>query len=153
MKKFKFRLQPLLRVREHLEKERQKELAVVLHQIRGQQNALTELSRSRTATMSSQRNDSIGFLSATHLLVYSRYLLRLKGKELADSEILKELEIKADGCRERLTEASKQKQIFEKLKEKQFDNHRLENEKAENAELDEIAIMSFARRGREEARS
>ena len=151
MKKFKFRLQPLLRVREHTEKERQKELAVVLHQIRGQQNTLIELSQSRTATMSSQRGDSIGSLSARNLLVHSRYLLRLKGQELTDCEVLKELEAKADDCRERLAEASKQKKIFEKLKEKQFENHRLENEKAENAELEEIAIMSFTRRRREEA--
>ena len=145
-KKFKFRLEPLLKVREHRERECQKELAVSLTKVAHQKTAVTGLDSQREATVESQRNYLLGKIIPTQALVYSRYLLRLKKDRLVGAEILRSLERKAEQKRLILLEATKQRKTFEMLKEKQAERHYRSLETEEQKQLDEIATMAYARR-------
>lgn len=144
-KKFKFRLDPLLKLRRHREKERQKEHAAAMAEVHKQENLNGELDRTRIDTLDHQREHLIGGLSVMHALVYSRYIMKLKRERLAGGEMLHALQKEAEKKRTRLVEAARDRKIFEKLKEKQHERHLKAAEKLEQKELDEVASGPFQR--------
>jgi len=139
VKKFKYRLQALLKVKEHIERERQKEHASALHKVHRQNRELDQLDQSRDISLSSQRDHMKSRLCVAEMLVYSRYLARLKRERLAGAELLKLLEREAEKKRTDLVEASKERRILEKLKERQASKHHAEIERTLTKESDEIA--------------
>ena len=118
MKKFKFRLEPLLRLKEHNEKEKQKTFGLAAHKVARQEDVLHQLSRDRVETQLGQRGHLSGRIDTGRLLIYSRYLGKLKKNELTGREILKAFITDRERKRDELIEATKQKKIFEKLKER-----------------------------------
>lgn len=146
MKKFKYRLQALLKVKEHIERERQKEHASTLQKVHQQSNELDRLDRSRDSNLSQQRDQMKENLSVAEMLVYSRYLARLKRERLAGTELLKALEEEREKKRTDLVEAAKERRVIEKLKERQLAKHNAEIEQALTKEGDEIAVTSYRRK-------
>ena len=146
MKKFKYRLQALLKVKEHIERERQKDHASALQKVHQQSNELDRLDRSRNSNLSQQRDQMKENLSVAEMLVYSRYLARLKRERLAGTELLKALEEEREKKRTDLVEAAKERRVLEKLKERQLAKHNAEIEQVLTKEGDEIAITSYRRK-------
>ncbi len=144
-KKFKYRFEPMLKVREHKEKERQKELAEAQGQVVEQKGKLTELDKHRVSTFDHQRKKLIGNISVAETLVCSRYLVRLKRDRIAGTEFLRGLEREVEKRRQKLVEAAKERKMYELLKEKQKTRHRKEIEKVEQKDLDEISTNTFLR--------
>jgi flagellar export protein FliJ len=62
--------------------------------------------------------------------------------------LLRGLEKEADKRREKLVEASKERKIYEKLKEKQIAKFTKEVERLENKAVDETATNGFRRKSR-----
>jgi flagellar protein FliJ len=149
MKRFHYRLEPLLRIKSHHEKQRQKEHATALMQVLRQKEHLTEIEADRQTTIDHQRAISGGSVSAYRLQVATRYLLKLKRDTLTGEELLKGLERETERRRLRLLDATKEKKIFEKLKERQRDQFIAEFERAEMKELDEIATRAYVGRHRQ----
>ena len=147
VKKFKYRLQALLRVKEHIEKERQKDHAIALKNVHRQNDELDRIAGSRSENLSAQRGQMTLHVSVAEMLIYSRYLARLKREQLAGDELLHVLEGEAEGKRVELVAASKDRRILEKLKEKQSDKHHAEIDQALTKENDEIALVSHRRKG------
>ncbi|UCC43441.1 MAG: flagellar export protein FliJ [Candidatus Zixiibacteriota bacterium] len=147
MKKFKFRLESLLKVKEHLERERQKEHAAARERVAHQQDRLSEIDAQRQTTVKQQRQRLTGDISVADLLVCSRFLVKLKSNTLEGTEILRGLEAEADKSRDRLIDASRQKKIYEKLRERQREKHLEEMKRLENKEIDEIATNSRRQKG------
>jgi flagellar FliJ protein len=147
MKKFKYRLETLLKAKEHIEKEKQKQHAAALQQVHNQQQDLKRIDQHRGTTLSQQRHGMTGSMSVAEMLVYCRYILKLKRDMLAGSELLNALQETEQGKRQTLVEASKERKVYEKLKERrheQFNNDvRLQTTK----ENDEIALNSFRLKG------
>ncbi len=146
-KKFKFRLDPLLKIREHREKERQKEHAAAVGEVRRQKSQIGALDHERIGTLDHQRQKSVGRLSVAEALICSRYLMKLKRERMASVELLHACEEGAEQKRRKLVEAARDRKIFELLKEKQQLRHSREAEKQEQKELDEVAVGSYQRRG------
>ncbi len=147
MKKFKYRLQALLKVKEHIERERQKEHATALQKEHHQSNELDRLDRSRDSNLSQQRDQMKENLLVAEMLIYSRYLARLKRERLAGTELLKVLEEEREKKRTDLVEAAKERRVLEKLKERQLAKHNAEVEQVLTKESDEIAVTSYRRKG------
>jgi len=145
-RRFKFRLEPLLKVRAHREKERQRDLAVAISKVDDQKTALTLLDHEREATVDSQRKFLQSRIVPSKALTYSRFLLRLKKDRLAGGQILHGLEREAEKKRMLLLEASKKRKTFETLKDKQQERYYRELGRDEQKELDEIATMAHARK-------
>ncbi len=143
MKKFKYRLEALLKAKEHIEKEKQKRHAAALQQVHNQQQALNRIEGHKVTTLSGQRRGMTGSMSMAEMLVYCRYILKLKRDMLAGGELLKALKKTEREERHSLVQASKERKVYEKLKERrreQFNNDvRLQTTK----ENDEIALNSF----------
>ena len=146
MKKFSYRLEPLLKVKAHREKERQRDLAEALQRVYAQKAQLGEIDTHREQTVAHQRQSMTGNLSLAELLVCSRYLTRLKKNAVAGQELLRGYERAADEKREKLVEATKEKKIHEKLKEKQQEQFSRTIEELEKKENDEIAGNCYRRR-------
>lgn len=145
MKKFKFRLEPLKKIKEHIEKQRQKEHAVAIQRVNAQQERLAALEQSRLAVMQHQREKQMAAaaVSPMELLTYSRYYLKLKRETLAGLELLRGLETEAETKRLKLVDASRERKIYEKLKERQNARFNTSVEQILNKENDEIASNTF----------
>lgn len=143
MKKFHYRLEPVLKIKSHFEKQRQKEHAAALQQVVVQKDRLTQIDSERNATIDYHRDRLVGQLRTSELLSASRYLVKLKRDTLSGAELLRGLEREAEIRRQRLVEATKQKKTHEKLKErkqKQFiDDLEMQGKK----QLDEIAVNAY----------
>ena len=146
MKKFKYRLQALLRVKEHIEKERQKDHAVSLQKVHQQADELDRIDGSRRQNLSAQRKQMGQHVSVAEMLVYSRYLARLKREQLAGTELLGVLSGEAEVNRIALVAASRDRRVLEKLKEKQSARHHAEINQALTKENDEIALVCHRRK-------
>jgi flagellar FliJ protein len=139
MKKFKFRLERLLQIRAHIEKEKQKLLGQAAHKVAAQENYLTELNHCRCHVQEQERHFLGGRLN-THLLSnYSRYYLKLKKNELTGRELLRVLISEREKKRQDLVEATKQKKIYEKIKERKLVSYHRETEMIMQKEQDEMA--------------
>ncbi len=152
MKKFAFRLEPLLKMKAHLEKERQKEHGMAQNKALEQKRTLEQIHEERSGTLERQRVEMSGKMSVAELLIYSRYLLKLKKDSLTGGEMLKVLERNVETKRRALVEATKQKKVYEKLKERQQEKHEHMVQAQEEKEADEIAIMSYLQKQRSRKR-
>lgn len=148
MKKFKYRLQALLKVKEHIEKERQKELAVAIRRTHDLQDNLGQMDTKRDKTLGRQRTQMVGHLSVAEMLVCGRYLMQLKRQQLAGGELLKALTKTEEEKRLALVNASRERQIQQKLKERRQEQFAAEIKKLEAKETDEIALKSYQRKSR-----
>ena len=143
MKKFKYRLETLLKVKSQIEKEKQRDHAEALRKELEQKERLNEIDRKRRANMGRQRKAQEGSISIVDMLFYTRYFLKLKKETVAGSELLRGLQRTSEEKRQALVEASKERKIYEKLKEKQQKKYDDKIEMAEKKELDEIATNGF----------
>ncbi len=148
MKKYKYRLEPMLKLKEHKEKEKQREHAEAVKKVQEQKETLVRIDEKRGETLKHQRQSLVGSMSLAELLVCSRYLMKLKKDTLTGRELLRGFEKEADKRREKLVEASKERKIYEKLKEKQIAKFTKEVERLENKAVDETATNGFRRKSR-----
>lgn len=144
-KKFRYRLERLLKLKEHREKERQKDHAVAQGKVIEQKAIIRRLGGRRQTTLANQRHKLVGSVSVAEALVCSRYLQRLKREQIAGEELLHGLEKEAAERRMKLVEAARERKIFELLKEKQKMRHYQQLEKQDQKETDEIAASNFQR--------
>jgi flagellar FliJ protein len=146
MKKFKYRMEALLRVKEHIERERQKEHALALHKALDQERRLGRLERSKAETLTGQRDRMAGSISVAEMLVFTRYLIRLKKEKLSGVAMLNALSKDVEKKRQALLAATKEKKIHEKLKEKKLGKFNKEVQLLETKENDEAALRSHRRK-------
>jgi len=145
VKKFRYRLAALLKLKEHIEKERQKEHAQAVQQVVNQKQQLQGIDATRKATLDQQREALQGHLSVARLQACSRYLVKLKGDTLMGKEALRGLESEAEKKREALVTASRERETYAKHRERLADRHFKEAEAAETKENDEIALTTYRR--------
>ncbi|MFQ6009288.1 MAG: flagellar export protein FliJ [Candidatus Zixiibacteriota bacterium] len=143
MKKFRYRLQALLKVKEHIEKERQKEHGEALKKVHNREQELKQILRDKEKTLAQQRERIMTGLSVAEMLVYGRHLLKLKRDLLTEKELLGVLRKDAENKREALLNATKERKIYQKLKERRQQQHNEAVLQQTTNENDEIALNSF----------
>lgn len=145
MKKFKYRLESLLKIKRHLEKEKQKAHAHAMNQVQDQLDALDSIDLTRVTTLNDQRKVMSGRISLAEALVYSRYIMKLKKDRLTGDGLLSAYEKSAEKKRVALVEASRERQIYNKLKEKLKERYVKDQVHEERKQADEIATTCFVR--------
>ncbi|SYZ73592.1 putative Flagellar export protein FliJ [Candidatus Zixiibacteriota bacterium] len=143
MKKFRFRLERVLQIKAHHERDKQKFLALASHRVMQQEQLLDNLIFSRTETQERQRNFLEGKIEPQVLSGYSRYYMILNKNELAGKEVLKAYLADREKKRLELVEATKQKKIYEKLRERKRAAHLKNAELTMQKEQDELASNLF----------
>ncbi len=143
MKKFRFRLKALLKVREHVEKQKQKELAVATQAVLGQRHELDGILQQNLTTMDDKREKQEGTLSVAEMLIYSRYLLKLRKDDVTGRELLVALSSEQGKRRQKLLEASRDRKVYDKLREKDLKRFNENAVALARKETDEIGINTF----------
>lgn len=124
MKKFKFKLQKLLDIREAFEKKIKNELAELVNLQNIERNKQIELQQRML-----ERKNVIRSLIKNKTFSYSEVMMYEKFTDSANKAIniaeykIKQMEPGIQRVREKLVEASKEKKVVEKLKERQFKDY------------------------------
>lgn len=141
MAQFVFSLEGVLRHREHVEQQCQRDLARLQEQMRLAQGELRGLEQSLQASLNDVRqNRLIGKLDIPFLAAYRRYTASVKRKGTVMAQKMALLQRDIDAARKRLADAARQRKIMEKLRDKQKERWKLEIDRKEAADLDEISM-------------
>ena len=145
MPKFRFALQAVLDQRERVEQQKQRivadlegQRAMVEGKLRGFQRAITEEKAEQGAKL--RAGDVAGARGQAAAIVKLAAAAQRTVLELAG--LLKRLE----GARADLLEAAKRRKAVELLRERRHEEWRLDLERREAAEMDELAVMRAGRK-------
>lgn len=142
MAKFAFNLQAVLRQREHLEELRQREFAAAQAEVTRWEAALRELDGTmRIATQEMRDTHLTGRLDMSFISAHRRFTFAMQRKALELAQQIAAAQALADKARLALVEATKQRKIIEKLREKQFERWRTDLAMKETAALDEVGMQ------------
>jgi flagellar protein FliJ len=148
MARFQFKLEALLTHRRHVEKEKQRRLAQVQQEILDVHRHIQE-----TQNLIQVENQTLGAKELTgrldllYIAHEKRFVGALAVRIALALQKLAGLEQTLAGVRAELLAAARARKVIEKLREKQFARWRLEQERKESAETDEIGTQLAVRRG------
>jgi len=145
MARFVFKLAGVLKQRLHEERRRQRELAERQANLAALQQRLKELNDRVQQTNDDVRSNHLtGPLDMNFLAAHRRFLAATQRGAVEIVQRMAIAQKQVDEALAHLAEASKQRKIIEKLREKQFERWRAEQDRKEVAELDEVAMqMSY----------
>jgi flagellar FliJ protein len=144
---FRFGLERVREIRVHDEEQAQEQFAASLSErVRGE--ALLRAAESRLEEARTQGAPATLGLPLTGLSLVSRqvWVERLE-RSRQDAELqLRGLDAELAQSRASLTDASRRREVLDKLKDRQRDAHRRDAQRREGAELDEMALRVHSRR-------
>ncbi len=138
MRRFDFRLEKLLRLRNHLEKLQQLETHENEHRVVSLIEAETMLSEQRQATSASLAPVRGARWKGQEQKEKIDYLVDLEAKSVGTQQSRVEAEEKLVQSREQLVERARNRKVVESLRTREFDRWRDSATREENGELDEI---------------
>lgn len=147
MKKFQFRLQKLLDIREAFEKQIKNELAAVI----GRQNIERAKRDDLLSGIDAEKkiySERIrrGIFSANEAMIFERFIDSSRRGVVSTEKNIEAIEPDVAEVRQRLLIASRDRKVVEKLKERRFDEFNYEYNKNESKENDDLNQKLFARR-------
>ncbi len=136
-------MEPLLKQRKHIEDEKQKVLASATKKIIEQEDELVQIEETRQSSCHKHFEKIKKDFKVVDLLVFSRYVHKLKTDRMVGGEMLKVLRQDENEKRKELLKASRERKKYEKLKEIQEEKFYKVIEEEEKKESDEIALNIF----------
>lgn len=140
-RRFVFRLEGLLRVREAFELEARRHLARMLKLRAEAAAALDRLEQERTATFESRRAEPGAAIDLLRWRLAERYLVLLERRILTAREDVALAETQVDIARSSLLKARQSKVMLLRLKERRQAFHDLEVLRKEHREMDDLAVL------------
>jgi flagellar FliJ protein len=140
--KFVFKLAGVLKQRQHIERQRQRDLAERHAHLSQLQQQLKQLNERVQATNDDVRNNHLtGSLNMSFLAAHRRFLAAMQrgGVEIVQRMAVAQRQV--DEAQAALAEAAKQRKAIEKLREKQFERWRADEDRKEVADLDEVSMQ------------
>jgi flagellar FliJ protein len=146
MKKFQFKFDTILKVKERKEECLKHEL-MKLHALRIEQENVLKGIKEKRADITKQKLDNGGqSVDIQSLIYFEQYLGVLLHRIDLTQNNIKELQDKADIKMAEVVTASREKKVFEKLKERQFEEFKKIMIFNEQKALDEAALSKFNRK-------
>jgi flagellar export protein FliJ len=143
-KKFTFRLETLLKLRRLKEEKQKRVVAERLRQIAQVKRQIDVIETQIVDHVSAMRSDAHSTrLDVTRIAQGRHWLTYLQRGRLEAETHLGALETRLVQDRALLAHASKEKKIFETLKERLADRHRREIERAEQIEADDLTTARY----------
>jgi flagellar FliJ protein len=145
MAKFVFQLQSVLRHRENIERQRQRELGLALAERAMIEDQIRRLDEKAKAAMADLRaNHLIGEIDLLFLASHRRFMMAVQRQGTALVDQLRARQKLVDTAQAALSEAMKQKKLLTKLRERQEGRWSAAISRKEIADLDEVATqMSY----------
>ena len=142
---FEFQLEGVLQHRERVEKDRQRDLAAAQAEMVRLDAELQGLNRDvQQSTAEMRDHHLVGRLDMGYLAAHRRYMLGMQRRVIAVAEHMGRQQVVIDAARWALAQASKEKKILEKLKEKQQREWAAARARREAGALDELTTqLSF----------
>ncbi|MFH1700038.1 MAG: flagellar FliJ family protein [Candidatus Zixiibacteriota bacterium] len=145
LKKFNYRFEKVLSFKKHLEKQKQRELAEAIAFEQKQKQEILAVLDDRSNHQLQEKKFLTGKIDGNLLTRYSRYYMKLKQMEINGRELLANIKEEVGKRHEKLVGATKQRKIYEKLKERHLDRHTNELKLLLQKENDEIGQTMFFR--------
>ncbi|GLH73814.1 hypothetical protein GETHLI_23160 [Geothrix limicola] len=143
--RFHFRLEPLRKLREALEREAERALARALQTEREARAYLEALAEERLAIFESRRLATGQALDLELWRAGERYLVVLERRQLEGYERLRAASAQVAAARDALTLAHRNHLMLVRLKERRALQHAREQQIRENLEMDELAVLRHQR--------
>lgn len=149
MKKFRFRLQKVMEVKEEVEKQRMLELVEAKKCVSQEKEELERLQiRNRECWEKIEERKTEDRINPVEMNLYYCYLRKLGNEIDLQNNRVQDAENEMEKRRRILLDASKERKILEKLKERKYTAYRSEMLKMEQDFFDDIANTKHSR-GRE----
>lgn len=147
MKRFSFRFQRLLELKQRKEDQQKAELGEVMAIFNRERDQLGEFKQSFDA----YRRASLALpdqrVDLSLLGINASYLLRLQREMGEQREHLDRIESMVEDKQGKLLEATRERRVYEILKERAEEEHKRETMRQERIQLDEIGEQLYVRRG------
>ncbi len=143
MRRFRFDLEKLLELRAYREKEAELELARMVGELASIEARIREVAEERAAVAAGRFGKG---RSSSDMLAAERYILRLDKTRDALIEAAAKAELAVEAARDAFAEASRDRKVIDKLKEKRKGEYRKAAANQEIAVLDDISGGAAARR-------
>lgn len=150
MKKFDFKLEPVLNYRKRVFDQVQDEFFSARNILIEAINELENIQQEEKEHKDTLKKKQKGYLDIANLVIHMRYLAHLNRMKKIKLEDVKNKENELNKVRENLIKVAKDKKILEKLKEKRLLDFTIEELKVEQKEYDETAILKYTRVGMHE---
>lgn len=144
MKRFKFELEPLLRVRKMEENLALAGLARIMTQVNEAEAAKDEAKKQISSEMNLFARKKTVNLTIEDYKIYNRYLERLDAKILQSDNRLEAMRPDREREQGKVVDARRKRRVVEILKERKKEEYDYDRKKSEIKELDEIRLMSDA---------
>ncbi len=141
MARFRFPMQNILNMKEKLEEQAKNEYGQANARLLAEEKKLEQLNNRLEDARLQLKNVLREVLSMTEIHKRENAVVILKGYVKQQLLVVKRCEKEVEIAREKLTEAMKERKIFEKLREKAFDEFMKEEGRREQKEVDEL--MSY----------
>lgn len=146
MKRFAFRYQTVLDVRERLQKQEEDVLMRLLARQRAEEAERERLIAEEASLREAWTERVNGALDLDALLTMHASLDGMARQIAQQGNAIDVARARTDNQREILTRAMQEAEVLRKLKQRDLDAWRLAIDKAENAMLDEMATLRYTRR-------
>ena len=151
MGKFVFQMQQLLNIKRQLQKSKENELSIALKRIEDEENNLKNVTNAVESHMDGMKNKMLTGVSVNVLKQYGEYLSVLQLNVKKQKKVVNDVKSIADRIREELIEVSKEKKVLEILREKKFEEYKIEEQKKEELEVGEIVSYKYIKQKEGEA--
>jgi flagellar export protein FliJ len=142
-KRFKFRLAPLLKIREAKKKDAQRLLGVrmgELQRLKDQLNSLKELQHETAQQRCTGQGQPINMDLWRSI---ERFLVSIERKIKETNSEIERVQILVDEARKELTKAHREHLTLLRLKERRQEQHDFEVAKEEQQQADELAVLRY----------
>ncbi|MDI6716436.1 MAG: flagellar export protein FliJ [Actinomycetota bacterium] len=141
IKKFKFRLQPVLNYRQRKEDALKRELALAKQQFEQEKSLLEDVKLKLSNLQQEVKVKQQSSFDASEAIMHSNHINRIEREIEIRMIRLADIASEVRKIQERLVTASKDKKILEKLHDKKYEWFKKETDKLEQASLDELATI------------
>jgi len=149
-RRFRFRLQPVLRYREMIETEKKKDFALANRAVEEERLRREALQQDRGATQADVRDLYAGGAPFQQVVEAYRYINTLDLQLVYNAQRLAKLAAVREEKRKLLMIAQRDRKALDLLRERRREDHAYEVARAEQTELDALAVQAKRRRDREE---
>ena len=143
MKKFKFRFESVLKYKKILEEQKQIALAKHINKISECKQNIENLINEIAIQGNNLKEQTNKGIRADEIIMFQDYINKLLNDKKNNEFNLQKLESEKVKKQEELTEAMKERKIYDKLKEKDFEQYTIDLRKEEAKQIDETVIQRF----------
>jgi len=145
MKKYRFKLESVLRYRRSIEDQNRQKLAGIKLEDKTERNRLEDYQEAQEKGRTEFLHTRMNGITASQITLYTVYLGDLEEKILSQKSKLEEISTRMEAARRDLLEASKERKMLEKLREKKLQQYLRQLTRAEQSFLDEVSANQYFR--------